>query len=118
MTEIITGKTKIYCIIGYPTEHSFSPRMHNAVFAALNMDARFVAFSVKPNQLGEALTGLKALNVAGFNVTVPHKSSVIPHLDEVTPLAKNKWLASSACSDTILDPDARPPMTLSAPAKP
>ena len=88
MTEIITGKTKIYCIIGYPVEHSFSPRMHNAVFAALNMDARFVAFSVKPDQLGEALTGLKALNVAGFNVTVPHKSSLIPYLDEITPLAK------------------------------
>ena len=88
MTEIITGKTKIYCVIGYPVEHSFSPRMHNAVFSALNMDARFVAFSVNPNQLREAIIGLRALNFAGVNVTVPHKSSVIPHLDEVTPLAK------------------------------
>ena len=88
MTGIITGKTKIYCIIGYPTEHSFSPRMHNAVFDALNMDACFVAFSVKPDQLEEAVAGLKVLNVAGINVTVPHKSSVIPYLDEITPLAK------------------------------
>ena len=88
MTETITGKTKIYCIIGYPVEHSISPRMHNAVFAALNMDARFVAFSVNPGQLGEAIVGLRALNVAGINVTVPHKSSVIPYLDEITPLAK------------------------------
>ena len=71
MTETITGKTKIYCIIGYPVEHSISPRMHNAVFAALNMDARFVAFSVNPDQLGEAIVGLRALNVAGINVTVP-----------------------------------------------
>ena len=88
MTETITGKTKIYCIIGYPVEHSISPQMHNAVFAALNMDARFVAFSVNPDQLGEAIVGLRALNVAGINVTVPHKSSVIPYLDEITPLAK------------------------------
>ena len=88
MTETITGKTKIYCIIGYPVKHSISPRMHNAAFAALNMDARFVAFSVNPDHLGEAIVGLRALNVAGINVTVPHKSSVIPHLDEVTPLAK------------------------------
>ena len=88
MTKIISGTTRIYGIIGYPVEHSFSPRMHNAAFSALKMDARYLAFPVKPEQVQQALEGIRVLNISGVNVTVPHKSSVIPYLDEVTPLAK------------------------------
>ena len=87
MTQIISGTTDIYGIIGYPVEHSFSPLMHNAAFAALKMDARYLVFSVKPEQLQQAVAGIRALNISGVNVTVPHKSAVIPFLDEVTPLA-------------------------------
>jgi shikimate dehydrogenase len=87
MTEIISGTTKLYGIIGYPVEHSFSPRMHNAAFSALKMDARYLAFPVKPEQVQQALEGIRVLNISGINVTVPHKSSVIPYLDEVSPLA-------------------------------
>jgi shikimate dehydrogenase len=62
--------------------------MHNAAFSALKMDARYLAFPVKPEQVQQALEGIRVLNISGVNVTVPHKSSVIPYLDEVTPLAK------------------------------
>ena len=88
MTDIITGKTNIYGIIGYPVEHSFSPLMHNAAFSALKMDARYLAFLVNPDSIQQSIAGIRALNISGVNVTVPHKSSVIPFLDEVTPLAK------------------------------
>jgi len=87
MTEIITGKTKIYGIIGYPVKHSFSPMMHNAAFSELKMDARYLPFSVKPKNIQQAIHGIKALDILGINVTIPHKSSIIPYLDEITPLA-------------------------------
>lgn len=88
MTESISGSTEIYGLIGDPVEHSFSPPMMNAAFSSMNLDARYLAFQVKAEEVFEAIAGIRALNVAGVNVTVPHKSSVIPYLDEVTPLAK------------------------------
>ena len=102
MTKIISGTTRIYGIIGYPVEHSFSPRMHNAAFSALKMDARYLAFPVKPEQVQQALEGIRVLNISGINVTVPHKSSVIPYLDEVTPLAQKLGAVN-----TILNVDGR-----------
>ena len=88
MTEILSGRTKIYGIIGCPVEHSFSPLMQNAAFDALKIDARYLAFSVKPEQITQAIAGIRALNIHGVNVTVPHKSSVISCLDEISPLAQ------------------------------
>ena len=88
MTESISGATEIYGLIGDPVEHSYSPRMMNAAFSSMNLDARYLAFQVKTEEVSEAIEGIRALNVAGVNVTVPHKSSVIPYLDEVTPIAK------------------------------
>lgn len=102
MTKIISGTTRIYGIIGYPVEHSFSPRMHNAAFSELKMDARYLAFPVKPEQVQQALEGIRVLNISGINVTVPHKSSVIPYLDEVTPLAQKLGAVN-----TILNVDGR-----------
>ncbi|MBC8259808.1 MAG: shikimate dehydrogenase [SAR324 cluster bacterium] len=88
MRRSITGKTRIYGIIGHPVEHSLSPQMQNAAFSALKIDACYLAFSVQPEDVMQAVAGLKALNIAGINVTVPHKSAVIPLLDEISPLAK------------------------------
>jgi len=80
--------TKIVGLIGYPLGHSVSPAMHNAAFKKLHLDFDYTTFEVPPEELEEALNGLRALHVAGFNITVPHKEAVIPFLDEVTPLAK------------------------------
>ena len=88
MTESISGATDIYGLIGDPVEHSYSPRMMNAAFSSMNLDARYLAFQVKTEEVSEAIQGIRALNFAGVNVTVPHKMSVIPYLDEVSPLAK------------------------------
>ena len=88
MTQSISGTTQIYGLIGDPVEHSFSPPMMNAVFSYMNLDACYLAFQVETKKVSEAIEGIRALNFAGVNVTVPHKSSVIPYLDEVSPLAK------------------------------
>ena len=82
-----SGSTKIVRLIGYPVEHSKSPLMHNAAFQSLGLDFVYVLLSVKAPDLKEAVTGLRASNVAGANVTIPYKEEVIKYLDEITPEA-------------------------------
>ncbi len=84
----IKGSTNIVGLIGHPVEHSFSPPMHNAAFEKLGMDYAYVAFDVDPENLGEAIKGAQALNIKGFNVTIPHKIEVIQYLDELDEVAE------------------------------
>lgn len=79
---------QLYGVIGNPIGHSLSPVMHNDAFEHLNMDAHYHAFLVKEEVLGEAVRGLKALGISGFNVTTPHKVAIMDYLDEIDPLAK------------------------------
>ena len=74
-------------IIGDPVAHSLSPRMHNAAFTALGLNWVYLAFRVRAGELRGALHGLAALDLAGVNVTIPHKEAVLPLLDEVDPPA-------------------------------
>ena len=80
----ITGQTQIVGIIGDPIKHSRSPQIHNAAIAALGLDYVYVPFHVQSDNLGAAIEGFKAINVVGINVTIPHKQSVIPYLDEIS----------------------------------
>ena len=80
----ITGQTKIVGIIGDPIKHSRSPQIHNAAIVALGLDYVYVPFHVQSANLGAAIEGFKAINVVGINVTIPHKQSVIPYLDEIS----------------------------------
>ncbi len=79
---------KHYAVIGDPIEHSLSPGMHNAGYAALGVNAEYQRFHVKPSQLAEAVEGLCALGYSGWNVTLPYKEHIIPLLDSLTPEAK------------------------------
>ena len=85
----IQGKTRVVGIIGDPVGHSRSPIMQNAAFAAAGLDYVYVPFAVMPADLGAAVNGLKALGVCGFNVTIPHKTSVIPFLDALDESAES-----------------------------
>jgi len=88
VTNVVTGKTKICGLIGDPIEHTVSPAMHNAAFKALGLDFLYLPFQVKSADLGKAVGGLRALNITGVNVTIPHKVAVIPLLDALDPLAE------------------------------
>lgn len=79
----ISGTTKITGLFGYPVEHSLSPAMHNAAFEALGLNYCYVTFLVHPDFLKEAVAAIRALNLAGVNVTVPHKEKVLTFLDEI-----------------------------------
>jgi shikimate dehydrogenase len=83
----ITGKTRVTGLFGYPVEHTLSPAMHNAAFDHLGLDFRYLPFSVHPDSLRQAVHAVRALHLAGVNITVPHKEKVIPLLDEVDPEA-------------------------------
>ena len=86
--SLISGKTKVCGIIGDPIEHTMSPVMHNAAFKALGIDYRYLPFRVRAADLGEAIGGLRALHIRGLNVTIPHKTAVIPFLDKLDPSAE------------------------------
>jgi shikimate dehydrogenase len=83
----ITAKKRVCGLIGDPVEHSLSPVMHNAAFAADGLDFIYVPFRVEKERLGEAILGMRGLNIRGLNVTIPHKVAVIPFLDGLDELA-------------------------------
>lgn len=74
----IAADTRVAGIIGWPVRHSLSPAMHNAAFSALELNWAYVAFPVPPERVHEAVRGLAAAGCAGLNVTIPHKSAVLP----------------------------------------
>ncbi|MGG4264316.1 shikimate dehydrogenase [Peribacillus simplex] len=78
---------KIYGVMGDPIAHSMSPDIHNDAFEKENIEAVYHHFHVTKEGLNDAVKGMKALGIEGFNITIPHKASIIPFLDEVDELA-------------------------------
>ncbi len=83
---MINGSTQLYGIIGNPVEHSLSPAMHNAAFAALGLNGVYVP--MRPNTLAEGFRALRALGFIGVSVTVPYKVEIMAYLDEIDPVAR------------------------------
>jgi len=86
---VITGTTKLLGVIGHPIEHSLSPIMHNAAIAQLGVDYVYLPFPIRPEELSQALAGFAAIGVQGFNVTIPHKQSIMHLLSDISPLAQS-----------------------------
>ena len=76
-----------YAVIGDPVAHSVSPAMQNAGFMAAGLSERYGKYHVKNDELAEFVEFARK-NLYGFNATVPHKSALIPLLDEVAPAAQ------------------------------
>ena len=85
----INGHTRVCGVIGNPVEHTMSPVIHNNLAAATGDNLVYVPFHVENELVKEAVEGALGLNLLGMNVTVPHKSAVIPYLKEIDPLANN-----------------------------
>ncbi len=75
-------------LIGNPVEHSRSPRMHNAAFAALGIPHTYELWHTESEEVGQRVASIRSADIAGANVTVPHKEAVMPHLDEVSDIAR------------------------------
>ena len=78
--------TLIYGVVGNPVRHSLSPTLHNAAFSATGLNAVYLAFEAE--DIGGCIKGIKALGIKGASVTIPFKTTVIPYLSNIDPLAR------------------------------
>ena len=72
-----------YAVIGDPIDHSLSPNIHSAAFRELNLDHSYIAYRIPKGELEEGIESLKKINIAGFNVTIPHKINMMKFLDKM-----------------------------------
>ncbi len=82
------GKTELVGLLATPIGHSLSPAMHNSAFDKLGLNYAYLAFEVGNEELEDAVKGMRALNVKGFNVSMPNKMKILPYLDELADSAK------------------------------
>lgn len=94
----LSGSTRILGILGNPVRHSLSPAIQNAAIVASDLDYIYVPFAVEPESLAAAVSGLRALGVCGFNVTIPYKTAIMSYLDELDESA----VAAGAVNTVLL----------------
>jgi len=77
-----------YAVIGDPIDHSLSPNIHNAAFRHLKLEHTYIAYKIPAGELSAGIEALKAIKIAGFNVTIPHKIEMMKFLDEMDTTCK------------------------------
>lgn len=92
----VKSSTKVIGIVGYPVGHSLSPVIHNRAFEMLNLDFVYLRFPAP--DVKDFFDNARAIGIAGFSVTIPHKTAVIPFLDEVTPEAREAGAVNTVSS--------------------
>ena len=98
----INGKTELVGLLATPIGHSLSPAMHNLAFDKLGLNCAYLAFEVGNEELEDAVKGMRALNVKGFNVSMPNKMKILPYLDELADSAK-----FSGAVNTVVNVDGK-----------
>lgn len=81
----IDPHTRLFGVIGHPVTHSLGPAMHNLALSLTGINGVYLAFDV--TDIPSAITGIRALSIAGISVTVPHKTTVMPYLDAIDDTA-------------------------------
>jgi len=84
---IISGKAKLAGVLGWPVDHSRSPRLHGYWLDHYGIDGAYVPLAVAPDDLQAALRALPSLGFAGVNVTIPHKEAALRLVDDPEPAA-------------------------------
>ncbi|MDM8538435.1 shikimate dehydrogenase [Desulfobacterales bacterium HSG17] len=82
----IDSKTDLYCVFGNPVSHSLSPLMHNSAFNHTGQNSVYLAFKIEDIEAG--ISAIRTFNVKGISITIPHKVSIIPYIDELDPAAR------------------------------
>jgi shikimate dehydrogenase len=83
-----TERFLIAGVMGFPVMHSRSPRLHNYWLAHYGITGTYLPLAISPERLGTALRALPALGFCGCNLTIPHKETALPLIDEVDSLAR------------------------------
>ncbi|MCB9682456.1 MAG: shikimate dehydrogenase [Alphaproteobacteria bacterium] len=84
----VSGRTRVFALIGHPVAHSLSPALHNGELAAHGVDAVYVALPVDPAHRDRVAGAIRTLGLAGCNLTVPFKEAVVHGLDAVEGVAR------------------------------
>lgn len=92
-----TVTTKLIALLGNPLGHSVSPPMHNRVLQKLGLDYCYIPIEVDDDDLEVVFGGLTRMNVAGCNVTIPHKVRIMQYLDELDPVAATIGAVNTIC---------------------
>ena len=87
-SPMMSGKARVAGVMGWPVQHSLSPRLHGYWLRTYGIDGAYVPLSVSPEGFGEAVRGLAALGFVGANVTVPHKEAAFAAVNTRTPRAE------------------------------
>ncbi|MGH7893340.1 MAG: shikimate dehydrogenase [Candidatus Binatia bacterium] len=82
------AEARLFGVLGDPVEHSLSPAMQNAAFAARGLRHLYLRYRVAPESLPQALDEARRFHMGGLNLTIPLKEAALPLLDEVTPEAR------------------------------
>lgn len=98
----LDSHTSLFGVIGDPVRHSKSPAMLNRAFRETGVNGAYAAFHVKPEQLAQAIAGVRGLGFRGLNVTIPHKIEVMAHLDEISEGAR-----AAGAVNTIVNENGR-----------
>lgn len=99
MIEKITGHTQLTGLLGSPVAHSISPMMHNEAFSQLGLDYVYLAFDVGTDRLPAVIDGLRALNIRGFNLTMPNKNLMCSLCDRLSPAAEISGAVNTVVND-------------------
>ena len=81
---MITPETGVLGVFGDPIGHTLSPAIQNAAIKEAGLDMVYLPFHVTPDSLQKAVEAIRALGLAGVNVTIPHKEKILPLLDEIS----------------------------------
>jgi shikimate dehydrogenase len=83
---LMNAATDLYCVLGSPVSHSQSPLVHNTSFGIKKINAVYLAF--EPSDIKSAVQSIRTLDIKGVSVTIPFKETIMEHLDEIDPLAR------------------------------
>ncbi len=93
------SNTKLLGLIGHPIKQSFSPYIHNITTELLKTDYIYLPFDVTTDNLHNALKGMIALDIRGFNVTIPHKENILQYLNNISEEASIVGAANTILND-------------------
>jgi shikimate dehydrogenase len=87
MSTVLSGTTRLACVLGSPVRHSLSPAIHNAAFLARGVDAVYLAFEIDSDDMAPTVRALRNIGFLGASITMPHKEVAHTLCDEVGPVA-------------------------------
>ncbi|MBZ0199815.1 MAG: shikimate dehydrogenase [Ignavibacteriaceae bacterium] len=91
--------TKVIGLIGHPIKHTYSPFIHNIAIELKKLDYIYLPFDVPAASLHNAVEGMNALGIKGYNVTIPHKESIIQYLNNVSEEASTVGSVNTVLND-------------------